>query len=174
MLLTNTVPSDTNGKAAIKATALLPAVIEYWLPFCTKEGHRTTLKIALGQDISFNTIIGMPIIWPTKLSLHLINDVVDAGVLDMEPFPVIFRPTIRSKPDFSNVTAEDSKLLLTNSDSGHITTQQAIACRIALSTDKQLETIGSETGIKPKPDANKVTFAANPTPDQEKLAALSM
>jgi hypothetical protein len=38
---------------SMKPTATLPAIIEYWLPFLTKEGHRTTLKIALGKFVSF-------------------------------------------------------------------------------------------------------------------------
>jgi hypothetical protein len=41
----------------------------------------------------------MPMIKPAKPSLDLTDNVVEAGVLDIEPFPVIYRPTIRSAPD---------------------------------------------------------------------------
>jgi hypothetical protein len=97
-----------NGVTSMKPTATLPAIIEYWLPFLTKEGHRTTLKIALGKFVSVNTIIGMPMIKPAKLSLDLIDNVVESGVLDTEPFPVIYRPTIQSKPDFSEIGSNDT------------------------------------------------------------------
>jgi hypothetical protein len=79
-----------SGVISMKPTATLPAIIEYWLPFLTKEGHRTTLKIALGKVVLVNTIIGMPMIKPAKLSSNLIDDVVESGVLDTEPFPVIY------------------------------------------------------------------------------------
>jgi hypothetical protein len=127
------IVSDKEGSITdMKPTATLPAVIEYWLPFLTKEGHRTTLKIALGQSVSVNTIIGMPIIRPAKLSLDLVDDVVESGVLDTEPFPVAYRPTIQSMPDFSKINSDSNKLLLTHSSLGHITAEDATACRVAL------------------------------------------
>jgi hypothetical protein len=40
------IVSDKEGSITeMKPTATLPAVIEYWLPFLTKEGHRATLKL---------------------------------------------------------------------------------------------------------------------------------
>jgi hypothetical protein len=90
------------------------------------------LKIALGKFVSVNTIIGMPMIKPAKLSLDLVDNVVESGVLDTEPFPVIFRPTIQSSPDFSKIGSDDTKLLTANPEYGHITKADATACRIAL------------------------------------------
>jgi hypothetical protein len=74
----------------------------------------------------------MPMIKPAKLSLDLTDNVVEAGVLDTEPFPVIYRPTIKSAPDFSKVDSEDAKLLATNSPLDHITADEARACTVAL------------------------------------------
>ncbi len=62
------------------------------MPFLTKEGHKTTLKIALGFNVSVNTIIVMPIIRPAKLSLDLVDNVVKSGILDTKPFLVIYSP----------------------------------------------------------------------------------
>ena len=84
-------------------TSTLPVVIEYDMPYLSKEGYQTSLKIALGQGVSVNTIIGMSMIRPAKLSLDLTDDVMEAGVLDTVPFPITFKPTIRSMPDFSNL-----------------------------------------------------------------------
>jgi hypothetical protein len=81
-LVLSGIVTDTEGKSTVKPTTTLPDIIEYWLPFRTKEGHRTTLKIALGHHVSVNTIIGMPMIKPAKLSLDLTDNVVKAGVLD--------------------------------------------------------------------------------------------
>jgi hypothetical protein len=69
-----------------------------------------------------------------KLSLDLIDDVVESGVLDTEAFPVIYRPTIQSKPDFSKLGSNNTKLLTANSEEyyGHITSSDATACHVAL------------------------------------------
>jgi hypothetical protein len=127
------IVSDKEGSITeMKPTATLPAIIEYWLPFLMKEGHRTTLKIALGKSVLVNTIIGMPMIRPAKLSLDLVDDVVKSCVLDTEPFPVAHRPTIRSISDFSETNSDSNKLLLTHSSLDHITAEDATACRVAL------------------------------------------
>jgi uncharacterized Zn finger protein (UPF0148 family) len=142
-LMLSGIVTETEGKSTVKPTTTLPAIIENWLPFRTKEGHRTTLKIALGHHVSVNTIIGMPMIKPAKLSLDLSDNVVEAGVLDTEPFPVIYRPTIWSAPDFSKVHSDDAKLLVTDSPLDHITADEGRACTVAL--------------IKAKPDTAAMT-----------------
>jgi hypothetical protein len=82
-LVLSGIVTNTEGKSMVKPMTTLPAIIEYWLPFYMKEGHRTTLKISLGHHVSVNTIIIMPMIIPAKLSLDLSSDtVVEVGVLD--------------------------------------------------------------------------------------------
>jgi hypothetical protein len=122
-------------KTSKQPSAILPIVIEYWMPFLTKEGHKTTLKIALGNQVSVNTIIGMPMIRPAKLSFDLVDNVVEPGILDTEPFPVIFRPTIQSAPDFSTVASDDPKLFITNQNFDHVTSSAVKACILAMSND---------------------------------------
>jgi hypothetical protein len=139
-LVLSGIVTDPEGKTTIKSTASLPPVIEYWLPYCTKEGHRTTLKIALGHHVSVNTIIGMPMIEPAKLSLDLMDNVVEAGVLDAEPFLVLYRPTIRSAPDFSYVDSE------------------VVACCVALAMPTKLDDISN--AVAPTIDLNGAVLAA--------------
>jgi hypothetical protein len=161
-LVLSGIVTDTEGKSTVKPTTTLPAIIEYWLPFRTKEGHRTTLKIALGHHVSVNTIIGMPMIKPFKLSLDLSDNVVEAGILDTEPFPVIYRPTIRSAPNFSKVNSDDAKLLVTDSSLDHITADEARACKVAL--------------IKARPDKAAMTsqMVRFQEPQSAVLSALGM
>jgi hypothetical protein len=83
------VVSDKDGKTQHQPTASLPAIIEYYLPHKSKEGYQTTLKIALGEMVSVNTIMGMSMTKPAKLSLDLNDNVVDPGVLDTEPFRLL-------------------------------------------------------------------------------------
>jgi hypothetical protein len=155
-----------NGVTSMKPTATLPAIVEYWPPFLMKEGHRTELKIALGKFVSVNTIIGMPMIKPAKLSLDLIDSVVESGVLDTEPFPVIYRPTIQSKPDFSKIGSNDTKLLTTNSDKyGHITSSDATACSVALANwDYSI--------VEKEPTAKRVKFDTASIDDPDDTAAV--
>jgi hypothetical protein len=119
------------------------------------------LKIAL-----VNTIIGMPMIKPAKLSLDLIESVVESGVLDTEPFPVIYRPTIQSKPDFSKIGSNDTKLLTTNSDKyDHITSSDATACCVALAN-------WDYSMVDNEPTAKRVKFDTASIDDHEDTAAV--
>jgi hypothetical protein len=68
------------GASKSKPSALLPIDIEYWMPFLTKEGHKTTLQIALRENFSVNTIIGMPMIFTAKLSVHLLRKMLSSQV----------------------------------------------------------------------------------------------
>ena len=151
LTLSGIVNGDDKEKSSKQPSAILPIVIEYWMPFLTKEGHKTTLNIALGNNVSVNTIIGMPMIRPAQLSFDLVDNVVESGILDTEPFPVIFRPTIQSAPDFSNITSDDPKLFAATTDFEHITTADVKACTLAMSTD-----IATAEFAKPIDDKNKI------------------
>jgi hypothetical protein len=133
ILLSDVVHGDKDK--FVKPSAVLPMVIEYWMPFLTKEGHKTTLKIALENDVSVNTIIGMPMIRTAKLSFDLVNNVVESGVLDTEPFPVIYRPTIQSAPEFSKISSNDPKLLVSNYEFDHVTSSEVKVCINAMQND---------------------------------------
>jgi hypothetical protein len=142
------------GKSTKQPSAILPIVIEYWMPFLTKEGHKTTLKIALGNEVSVNTIIGMPMIRPAKLSLDLVDNVVESGILDTEPFPVIYRPTIQSTPDFSQVASDDPKLLKLSIDYDHVTSAEVRACTLAMASDIATAEFAKPISKKTKFDDN--------------------
>jgi hypothetical protein len=80
------VAPNAEAQAAIESSkAQLTVIIEYHLPFLTKEGHEVSLKIALGEEVSVNTIIGIPMIRPAKMSYDVNDDVVMNGILDTEP-----------------------------------------------------------------------------------------
>jgi hypothetical protein len=127
IVLSGIVTDD--GDNSTKPTATLPVVVEYHLPFLTKEGYKTSIKIALGNDVSVNTILGLPTIRPAKMSLDLSDNVVESGVLDTEPFTVLFRPTSVSIPDFSNIDNGSTSLLITEADYDHVSIKDIQACR---------------------------------------------
>jgi hypothetical protein len=127
IVLSGIVTDDKDNST--KPTATLPVVVEYHLPFLTKEGHKTSIKIALGKDVSVNTILGLPTIRPAKMSLDLSDNVVESGVLDTEPFPVLFRPTSVSTPDFSNINSGSTSLLIIEATYDHVSIKDIQACR---------------------------------------------
>jgi hypothetical protein len=72
---------------------------------------------------------------PVKLSFDLVDNVIESGILDTEPFPVIYRPTIQSAPDFSKIASDDPKLFISSSEYDHVTSTEVKACILAMSSD---------------------------------------
>ena len=100
--LSGIVKDDATAQAL---STSLPAVIEYHMPYKSKTGASTSFKVALGSQVAVNTIIGMSMIRAGKFSLDLEADVMDPGILDTAPFPLIFKPASCSVPDLSNAPA---------------------------------------------------------------------
>jgi hypothetical protein len=86
-------------------TTTLPAVIEYFTPYKTKVGSPVTLKIALGNNVGVNTIMGLSTIKNACLSLDLESNIFQASILNDKTFKVMFKPTLRSIPDTTPLTA---------------------------------------------------------------------
>jgi hypothetical protein len=121
------IVSDASDKNTAKSASILPAIIECHMPHKSREGYQTSLKIALGDKVSVNTVVGLSMIRPAKFSLDLSDDVMEPGVLDTEPFPVIYKPTIRSMPDFSNV--DEAAIKSSCSSSASIDSKFVRQCR---------------------------------------------
>jgi hypothetical protein len=70
----------------------------FHLPYRTWEGNIASLMVAMGSNISVNTIIGLPFMKATGMILDLVDEVVDCMYLDFPPFPVDFRRTSNRVP----------------------------------------------------------------------------
>jgi hypothetical protein len=70
----------------------------------SKQGHPTSFKVAIGDNVAVNTLIGMSMIRPAKFSLDLEDDVIDSGILNTEPFPVTYKQTSHSLPNLASIT----------------------------------------------------------------------
>ena len=68
---------------------MLKAVIKYHMPLKTKQGHATSFKVALGDGVGVNTILGMSIICADKLNLDMEDNIATSGISDCPPFPVM-------------------------------------------------------------------------------------
>ena len=65
-----------------KLVTSLPAIIEYYMPYPSKQGHPTSFKVAIGDNVAVNTFIGMSMIRPAKFSLDLEDNLIENGILD--------------------------------------------------------------------------------------------
>ena len=99
----------------------------------------------------------MPMIGPAKLSIYLIDKVVESGILDREPFSFTFRPTSLSAPDFSEVNSDNTKRLTTNTTTDHIQSEDAVACRVALANYAYAKISSEPVAEKAKIDITSVT-----------------
>jgi hypothetical protein len=88
--------------------------------------------------VSVNTILGMSMIKPVKLSLDLNDNVIDPGILDAEPFPVTYKQTIRSSPDFQNLESA-GKSLVAEAQLPHISSRDVQECRRVVFTTKTVK-----------------------------------
>jgi hypothetical protein len=103
-----------------KLVTLLKAVIEYNMPIKTTQGHATSFKVALGEGVGVNTIMGMSMIRPGKFTLDVEDDVVTSGVLDCSPFPVTYKSVQRTMPNFDNSDKNSTVLSTVNKNDENV------------------------------------------------------
>ena len=97
-LILRGVVSDSDK--AIDNTTALTAVIEYYTPYTTVDGSNTTLKVALGNHVSANLILGMSTIKAARLTLDMNDDIVASSILDnFPPSKVVYKNTQRGLPN---------------------------------------------------------------------------
>jgi hypothetical protein len=128
LTLSGVVSDDEGGSVqSEKLVTTLPAVIEYYIPYPSKQGHPTSFKVAIGDNVAVNTLIGMSMIRPAKFSLDLEDNIIDNGILDTEPFPVTFKQTTRSLPNMAQVTNSSDHTLASLTKS-HVSLETIQAC----------------------------------------------
>jgi hypothetical protein len=79
---------EQNGESV---TTELSVAFKFKLPYYTKEGTPTTFMIAVGPNVTVNTILGLPFIKQTKMIVDAADQVAELHALDALPFPIQFR-----------------------------------------------------------------------------------
>jgi hypothetical protein len=83
--------------------------LQTW-PYFTREGAPTTFLVAVGPNVTVNTILGLPFIQQTKMIIDAADQVAELHSLDAPPFPIDFRcaqcsvPTIVAPKDPVNAS----------------------------------------------------------------------
>ena len=90
------------------------------------------MMIALVEGVGINTILGMSMIKPAKLSLSLENEVVTPGVLKYTPFPVTIKTAIRSVSNIVESGGRDLTVLINVTDYPHITEKCVNKCILSV------------------------------------------
>ena len=96
--LTGVVNSE-NGAQPTNLTCNLPAVIELCLPYSTRDGLPTSLKIAVGPHVAVNVTLGMSFMHAAKMVIDLNDDVIESKFLECSPFPITCKLPIVSEPN---------------------------------------------------------------------------
>jgi hypothetical protein len=71
-------------------TTELSAAFKFKLPYFMKDGNATTFMVAVGPNVTVNTILGLPFIKQTKMIVNTADQVPELCALDALPFPISF------------------------------------------------------------------------------------
>ena len=108
IILKGVVNKDNNST---ESTTALTAVIEYYTPYTTAAGHETTFKIALGNNISANLIMGLSTIKAGKFQYDPSDDTISSQMLEnFNPTTVVYRNTTRGLPNNTSKAASNQNL----------------------------------------------------------------
>lgn len=91
------VVSDINKGASSSNT--LSAVVTFHMPYITTNNHSTSFSIAIGKNVAVNVLIGMSFITNAQLVIDSSDGVVEAKMLQCDPFDIIFKPATRGLPN---------------------------------------------------------------------------
>jgi hypothetical protein len=81
---------EQNGESV---TTKLLVAFKFKLPYFRKKGTPTTFMVAVGPNVTVNTILGLPFIKQTKMIVDAADQVAELCALDALPFPIDFRRT---------------------------------------------------------------------------------
>jgi hypothetical protein len=69
-------------------TTKLTVSFQFHMPYLTHKGHRTTLSVATGPDVTANTILGLPFIQQTRMIIDVADQVANLRALNVPPFNI--------------------------------------------------------------------------------------
>ena len=82
----NGVVNDDNKPYAQSKSNHLSAVVNFHMPYLTKNNHSTTFSVAIGKNVAVNVLIGMSFIRSTQLVIDTADNAAKAKMLQCKPF----------------------------------------------------------------------------------------
>ncbi len=83
-------------------TTDLAVAFQFHLPYLTKDGSTTSFVVAIGPQVSINTVLGLPLIIATGMIINFDDEVVEAKHLDCPPFKIDFLRATKTIPATDN------------------------------------------------------------------------
>ena len=142
LTLSGVVSDDGNSSKQVSLSTDLPVVIEYHMPYKSKAGSaETSIKFALGKQVGVNSILSNSTIRAAKMSMDVVDEVVDSGVLDTVPFPIFYRRTMKGLPNFSNIDKNGINTFFSREDTAIIANIQICESLLTQQAAKQADSI---------------------------------
>eukprot|EP00978_Attheya_sp_CCMP212_P010668 scaffold25969_cov52-Attheya_sp.AAC.1 len=151
LTLSGVVTDDDKSKQEALCTSL-PVVIEYHMPYQSKASNATSIKFALGKHVGVNSIVDNSTIRSAKMSMDVVDEVIDSGVSDTEPFEITYHHTNKRLPNFTTIDESGSNAFLTTSD-------QVVLANLAI-CDEIFQDAHVEANHTDAPAGTKVTSSA--------------
>ncbi len=79
-------------------TTKLEVGFQFHLPYKNKEGDKSFLMIVAGSNVSVNTILGLPFMLGTGMTLNLVDNLAECKHLNCPPFPIDYQRTSNHVP----------------------------------------------------------------------------
>jgi hypothetical protein len=101
------IVEDINGASI---TTDLTVALSFHLPYFMRKGALTTFLVAVGPNVTVNTMLSLPFIQQTKMIIDAADQVAELRSLDAPPFPIDFCraqcgvPTISAPKDPVNAS----------------------------------------------------------------------
>ena len=85
------------------------------MPYETNTHNSSSIKFAIGNEVSVNAIIGMSFIKGAQLKIDLVDDVVESNLLQMDPIKINYkRPSKHMPKNIDGFNMENIKFLNDN------------------------------------------------------------
>ena len=104
---------DPDSFAPSEFHGLLRAVVTYILPYAFSDGSPVHLAIALGDDVSVDTIVGWPFCHAVHGVIDCLSNIFYARLLETE-FPIVLRPPSASTGPTAATTSASTQFPRTN------------------------------------------------------------
>jgi hypothetical protein len=76
----------------------LPVAFQFHLLYFTKDGSATSFVVAIGPQVSVNTVLSLPLITATGMIIDVVDEVVETKNLECPPFKINFWRAAKTVP----------------------------------------------------------------------------
>lgn len=106
--------TDPDDYANAQSHGILRAVVSYFVPYIGTDGSTVSIRIALGDTVSVNTILGWPFIYGVQGLIDSLSSTFVARHLDNLSFPITLREPAYDPTPPTTLVATSNRLTIDN------------------------------------------------------------